>query len=329
MAEPDDERKTVAVDGTVEDERTPDRGVGALMRRHSLVSFYVLAYGLSWVAWLPYVLSENGVGIWRFSFPEVLGTSQFTGMLFGAYLGPLGAAFLVTALAEGRPGLRRWGARVFRWRVSWRWYAVALLAAPVVITIGTVVVAGTDAGLRVPPVELLALYVPFLLLQVLTTGLAEEPGWRDFALVRHQQVHGPFLGTLILGVLWAGWHFPLFLTDWGVGVGGASVGTLLAFTAFCIVFNFFITWIFNKSGESLPVALLAHCSVNNFISVLWLAVFPTLDLSGIPNPFLPETIGFAVVALVLLVATRGRLGYRPESHADEPLQNVGGTVERG
>lgn len=88
------------------------------MRRHGLVSYYALAYGLSWLAWLPYLLSQNGVGVLQFTFPQLLGTSQFAGVLPGAYLGPLGAAFIVTAIAEGRPGLRRWGGRLFRWSVG-------------------------------------------------------------------------------------------------------------------------------------------------------------------------------------------------------------------
>ena len=91
-------------------ERSAERasGPGAFVRRHGLVSYYALAYGLSWLAWLPYVLSQSGLGILDISFPKVLGTTQFAGALPGAYLGPLGAAFIVTAIAEGRLGLRRW-----------------------------------------------------------------------------------------------------------------------------------------------------------------------------------------------------------------------------
>ena len=305
-----------AESGHSPDDRSRHRGPRAFVRRHGLISFYALAYAMSWLAWLPYILSQNGLGVLGFSFPEVLGTSQFAGMLFGAYLGPLGAAFIVTAISEGRPGLRRWVGRLFRWGVNWRWYALALLAAPVLIVVGTLAVSpGSATGLSFPPLTALLAYVPFLLLQMVTTGLAEEPGWRDFALVRHQRLHGPLLGTLILGVLWAGWHLPLFLTDWGEGVGGATLGNVLMFSAFAIVFSFFITWIFNKTRQSLPVVMIAHCSVNNFISVMWLAVFTNLSPS-VSTLLLPSVIGFALVALVLIIVTRGKLGYRPEQQAE-------------
>ena len=100
-------------------ERSADHGLGAFVRRHGLVSYYALAYGLSWLAWLPYLLSQSGLGILDISFPKIMGTTQFTGVLPGAYLGPLGAAFIVTVLSEGRPGLRRWGGRLFKWGVGW------------------------------------------------------------------------------------------------------------------------------------------------------------------------------------------------------------------
>jgi membrane protease YdiL (CAAX protease family) len=50
---------------------------------------------------------------------------------------------------------------------------------------------------------------------MISTGLAEEPGWRDFAVPRMRRRLGPFRGSLVLGVLWGGWHLPLFLTEWG------------------------------------------------------------------------------------------------------------------
>src|SRR3954471_4813378 len=64
-------------------------GFRGLVRRRPMLMFFVLAYLLSWAAWAPYVLSDNGLGILHFSFPELLGSSQFAGVLPGAYLGPI------------------------------------------------------------------------------------------------------------------------------------------------------------------------------------------------------------------------------------------------
>jgi membrane protease YdiL (CAAX protease family) len=301
-------------------DRDRDRGPGGFVGRHALVSYHALAYFVSWLVWLPYVLSQHGLGVLEIAFPEVLGTAQLAGVLPGAYLGPLGAAFVVTAIAEGRPGLRRWRGRLFRFGVGWRWYALALIGVPAVLVAGTLALPGAAAGLSFPPLEALLFFVPMLLIQMVTTGLAEEPGWRDFALPRHQRLQGPLAGTLILGVLWAGWHLPLFLTEWGRGIGGANLGPILLFVAFAVVVSIVITWIFNNTRESLPLAVLFHAGINTFASVMFVSVFTTVSAAWFP--LLGGLIGFSVVALVLVVATRGRLGYRPEPHADAPSKVV-------
>ena len=299
-------------------ERERSRGPRRFIRHHGLVSFYALAYALSWLAWLPYILSEDGLGVLKFSFPKVFGTAQITGMLLGAYLGPLGAAFIVTAISEGKTGLRRWRGRLLHFGVSPRWYVLAFFGVPILLIIGTLLVApSTVAGFRSPTLQLLLLYIPGLLIQVITTGLAEEPGWRDFALVRHQQQQGPLVGTLILSGLWALWHFPLFLTEWGAGLGGFNLTAAATFTAFCVAISIVITWVFNKTGGSLPLAILVHVSNNNFATVLWFAMFTTLA----PQKALTGAlVGFGVMALILLVATRGQLGYRRNSAADDSVQ---------
>jgi uncharacterized protein len=87
------------------------------------------------------VLSETGLGILPFRFPAFLGTTQLLGVLPGAYLGPILSALLVTAIADGRPGLRRWVGRVWNWRVSWRWYLSVLIGVPAVLVFAAVPLA--------------------------------------------------------------------------------------------------------------------------------------------------------------------------------------------
>ncbi|WP_263117990.1 type II CAAX endopeptidase family protein [Cellulomonas sp. RIT-PI-Y] len=277
----------------------------ASVRTHPLISFFVLANALSWLAWLPYVLSGNGLGVWAFRFPEMLGTSQVTGVLPGAYLGPITAAFLVTAVADGRAGLRAWARRLWRWRVAPRWYALTLLGVPAGMLLTGLVFSGGRAV--APPAAALLAYVPVLLFQMVTTGLAEEPGWRDFALPRLQARHSPLRAAFVLGPLWGLWHFPLFLTEWG-GYPDASWTRPVVFLAFCVAFNIVMSWVFNRTGQSLPLSMLMHVGANTFASVLWAEIFPTLDGE---LPLIAMATGAAVAALVIAVATRGRLGHRP------------------
>lgn len=279
-------------------------GLRALIKRRPVTVFFVLANLASWIAWTPYILSQHGLGVLDISFPGGGLGSQLLGVLPGAYLGPIASAFLVTAVADGRAGLREWAGRLWRWRVSWRWYAGILLGVPAVFVISTVFVGGEA---QVPPVLVLAAYVPGLLLQMITTGLAEEPGWRDFALPRLQRKVGPLGTAAIVGPLWGVWHLPLFLTEWG-GYPDAAWYRPIEFVVVCVMFNIVMMWVFNRTGQSLPMAMLFHVSINNFASVVWSSVFPGLHGDYIQHALL---LGSSVVAGALLVATRGRLGYHP------------------
>lgn len=277
-----------------------------LIRTHPVICFFVMSCALSWLGWLNYILSNSGLGTIDVDYPVVLGSTQLLGVIPGAYLGPIGSALIITAVVDGRAGLKAWVGRILRWRVNVRWYAVSLLAMPAgLIVLGTVFSGG---HIMAPSFVLLASYVPILVLQLLTTGVAEEPGWRDFALSRLQRSFSPMMSAAILGPVWALWHFPLFLTDWAESSGQSWMG-LLSFTIFCIAFNVVMSWVFNRTDESLPLSMLTHVSVNTFMSVLWPALFPAIEGRYV-SPLL--ALGSVVAAMAIIIGTRGRLGYRSE-----------------
>jgi membrane protease YdiL (CAAX protease family) len=282
-----------------------------IIRRRPLASFFVLACGLSWLAWIPYVLSETGLGLWHFRFPELLGTTQLAGVLPGAYLGPITAAAVVTAIADGRAGLRLWVGRLLRWKVNWRWYAGVLLGVPAVIVLFSTALA--DGQVALPPVAALIAYVPGLLLQMLTTGLAEEPGWRDFAQPRLQEKYGPLAAAFILGPIWGVWHLPLFFSEWG-NWPHVTVLEIVEFVAFTTALSIVMAWVFNRTGQSLPLAMLLHVSINNVMSIVWSDMFPTLNKQDASHALL---LAGGTLAVLLLVATRGRLGLPRKAMQDQ------------
>ena len=283
-------------------------GVLDVVRRRPMLSFVVLALAASWLAWIPVTLSPYGLGIWDVQVPGGTMGYQFFLVLPGAFLGPIGAAFFVTAVTEGRAGVRAWTKRLFKWRVDWRWYVGILLGAPAAMVLSLTVFSGGEV--RAPSMAALVMYLPVLVIQVLSTGLAEEPGWRDFALPRAQRRYGAPAAAVGIGVLWGVWHLPLFLTGWGQWESLHWVRPL-EFIAFCVMFNIVMTWVFNRTGQSLPMAMLLHVSLNTYASVVLAGMFPRIgeQFDMIQHALLlMATVG----AVITFAATRGRLGYRPE-----------------
>jgi uncharacterized protein len=204
------------------------------IRHHRLTTFFVLAYALSWTPW-----AFDAVGI-------SLGTDFFPG-------GPLVAALVVIAIAEGGPGFRQLGSRLIRWRVGWVWYVVAL-GLPVVLVLATG--WGTSAlGAPAPDLSAIvwadvALVLAFRLVNPLDSAMGEEPGFRGYALPHLQHRLTPLGAAGVLGVLTAGWHIPLVVQGELGWIGLPST----------FVITYLYVWLFNRTGGSLLMALLFHAS---------------------------------------------------------------------
>src|SRR5436305_13384194 len=89
-----------------------------LLARHPLSFFFLMAFAFSWIAWAPWVLSEEGAGLLPFSSPLLAPVA----LPIGIFLGPTLAAFIMTGITEGRAGTRRLLRRIVLWRVGLRWY---------------------------------------------------------------------------------------------------------------------------------------------------------------------------------------------------------------
>ena len=157
---------------------------------------------------------------------------------------------------------------------------------------------------------------PFALLSVLAFG--EETGWRGFALPRLQERFGPLRGTLILGTLRGLWHLPALLVPGFISASTLSVPFIVGWIATAVAATVLYTWIFNNTGGSLLIAILVHAGSNASSSLLGALVpeHPILSpwQAAIYNSRwnLANLIPFAIAAILLIVCTRGRLGYPRE-----------------
>jgi CAAX protease family protein len=283
----------------------PRRGIKALLARHPLTFYFIIAYAGTWLVELPYVLSEDGAGLLPFSSPLLTWTLPLS-----IFTGPFLSAFVMTGATEGREGVDRLLRRFVLWRVGLRWYLFALVGIPVLVVFSVVIMPGALESFQ----GLAALALPLPMLGLFAYifffggALGEEPGWRGFALPRLQSLHGPLVASLILGPLWGLWHLPLFWTPWNELTALNVVVYVLAITCLTIMY----TWAFNNTKGSVLIAILIHATFNwTTVAVAPLFTAPILTDHGL----LPFLSGFGALAVVLVALTRGRLGYRPEAEA--------------
>jgi uncharacterized protein len=226
------------------------------IKQHPVISYFIIAYAVSWSFEIPLALSHQGIisvqiPVWLHYF---------------ASLGPLSAALIMTFLTGGRSGLRNLVVRIFKWRVDVRYYAFAILVPAGLFTVACLLNRMITGNW--PDLALLGTvdYLPYLTplgalgLWLITFGLGEETGWRGFALPHLQKTRSATLSTLILGVLWACWHLPLFFyrdTYIQMGIFGFP---MFALSLLCAAMIF--TWLYNSTNGSVWIVIIFHAVFN-------------------------------------------------------------------
>jgi membrane protease YdiL (CAAX protease family) len=272
-----------------------------------MVAFLALAYGGAWLAFLPPVLAQNGLGLWPVRLPLL----PF--LALASVTGPALAAILVTLATTGQAGLRTLARRYRVEGVAWRWWLLALDGPLAALLVGAVVALGRapvdEIERQIGPV--LITYVMLLVGGLLTGPLGEELGWRGWALPVLQKRMGPLGGGLSLGLIWAGWHLPLFLlADWA-GTGD-RLPVAAAFVAWVVPFSVLMTWVFNRTGGNVAVTTLLHAAENAATGLIG------AHLLLVPADLFLQARVYGVLAVLVVAITRGRLGYQPSAATPTP-----------
>src|SRR5215208_2338172 len=239
------------------------RTIKAFIKRYPLLSYFALVFAITWGLFV-LAVGPDGIPATKEEF-----TTLPLGAILAVLVGPSVSGVVLTSLVHGREGFRDLLTRMRRWRVGARWYAVALLTAPLVFT------AVLIPLWLISPVFRLGIFasdakVSFVLMNIevaLVVGILEELGWTGFAVPTLLGLRYGVLSTgLIVGVLWGAWHLlgndiwasvaiagdlPLALF---VVLRGLSllVGELLAFRVLMV-------WVYERT-RSLLLAILMHAS---------------------------------------------------------------------
>jgi membrane protease YdiL (CAAX protease family) len=261
--------------------------ISALVKRHPLVTFFILAYALSWWAWILYALGLFGGPI--------------------ASFGPFLAALVVLALTEGKVGVLGLFRRMVRWRVAPGWYAVALLLPVALTTIATAlnVLLGASppsAGQLSAWPGVLSTFAVVLLVPG-AGGAWEEPGWRGYAVPRLQRGRSALVASLILGVLIAAWHLPLMVA------GEVHYSDIVLILAAVIVVN----WVFNNARGSVLIIMLLHAANNAVSGSFFSPMFSGAD--SVRQSWLLVLVW--AVAAVLVIVIAGPANFSRKYHKQE------------
>lgn len=278
----------------------PKPGVVA---RHPITAFFVLAFALSWILWSPWWLGLDGLGLFPIagSIPVVAVVNPL------GILGPAVAALIVVSATEGRAGLRTFWSTVTSIRCGLLWWGAALLGLPLLLLLGALLLPGTQTSFSTDGLaDVLMIYPLQLIGIVFLGGGLEEIGWRGFAQTRLQEKCSPLMAALLIGVVWAAWHAPLFLTSvWDTPRSNGF--QVFLYVMVVLGLSIILAWIRNGSGSTLA-AVVAHASVNGSLGVL-VIVFPG-SLVETTNWW---GLGILLAATGLALVTRGRLGQRSAS----------------
>src|SRR5919112_2679689 len=250
----------------------------SVVKRHPLITFFVLTYALTWAIESPFVFLTDSVT-----------ATQGLVLIILASNVPSAVAIILTAVVLGRGALRKLLGRLLIWRVNPIWYLVVFLG-PVALVGGVVLLnalmGGPALSLGMP---LVGATIFFAFSVVPGSALGEEIGWRGYVLPRLQSRMSALSASLLIAPIWALWHLPLWLTGDPVKTPTLYTGFLVSAFALSII----LTWVYNSTGGSLLMVVLAHATFN-------LPITLTIDDLGTGGR-VPSLLYFGLLAVAAIV----------------------------
>jgi membrane protease YdiL (CAAX protease family) len=268
-------------------------------RQRSTAVFFLVAFGAAWIGWSFYQALD-------LDRSTVLGETLFVSGWFCSLGG-----FAAWLVARGRAGVRDLARRCVLWRVPLVWWLVALLL-PMAYQIAAFSLYGAfSGGVGTVRPSAIAHYGsgPGLAL-VLTGPLGEEAGWRGFLLPRMLERWSALHSSLVVGLIWAVWHVPVFLENEFSTVHGT---VLFSLTIVC--YSVVMTVVFLHTRASVLVAVVLHWTFNVSYYLAAPRLFPDVDVGGLAFNYVRLAVFAATSALLVVVTGARAFARRPATAA--------------
>lgn len=219
---------------------------------------FLVSYGLGFPALFI-------VGAWAPGLNEV--TQLYAGRFF-VVIGPTCGAFAAICATSGRTAIMPFLRRRLSLSAGLRAFVILLPLLSMILASAAYACAGLPLGtLGTALYEGWPRLLIHIALQILIVGLGEELGWRGWLLPTLKTRHGLSRATLVTGIVWYLWHFPILL-------GGVDDAFWFALAVTGLSMTFSVMWL--RSGQSAVLPALAHGSLNAAV-VFWTAALPDAD----------------------------------------------------
>ncbi len=253
------------------------------IKKHPFLTYIFLAFTISWAGWFVLILSDTAPGF-------------FNPWKLLAAFGPSLAGLFIISLVSGDEGLKKIWAQLTKFRINWVWYLIGLAAPPLLMLTSLwihILLGGTGLSFN-DPAEIYRV-IPVFLLVLFFSVLGEEIGWRGFALPWLQERFNALTSSLILGLIWAFWHLPLFWLPGGFHQQLPLTWFLLQTISITILY----TWVYNATQGSLWIILLLHAASNTAFGVL--PMLPEAASGSLRPAWILNILLILAGALVILI----------------------------
>jgi uncharacterized protein len=231
------------------------------------VRFFVVTFLWSWCIWMPLVLAGKGCINIR---PEILGTITVPVSMLAAF-GPAAGAFFSLRTIEGKGAVVRYLKRFLDIRFGWKTWLIPagiFLVTTFAAWITPEFFGCNRLSMLLPNIYIFPLY---WLIMVFLGGGQEEIGWRGYILEHLETKFGTQTGSMLLSIIWAVWHIPLFL------ISGTSQNYMnfIGFMMLTFGYSFIFSWALRKSDNRPLAGMMVHGTANSFIPI-----FPILSMTA-------------------------------------------------
>ena len=281
--------------------------VKVVITRYPVSTYFGLTFAISWGGAL-WAIGGSG----QMSGPSPTSDPRFPYAVMAMLAGPGVTAVLLTGLVHGRAGLRAFLSRLLRWRVGSRWYAVALLTAPLLwfVTLITLSLTSSTFLPRLVTANEKTGLVLVGLAVASGAGIFEELGWTGFAIPQVRRRYGVFATGLIVGVWWGAWHL-LTNVFWvsrltagdvplSIFVPASVIGLLIGYL---VAFRILMVWVYDYT-RSLLLAIVMHASLTASVLILDPSALTGVALLGYSFA-LAVVVWAAVAAIAVTLEYRG------------------------